>query len=271
MSLHSKILVVPAIGAALLIGACGGNHLDTAQAGVVGTEVVTNVVQTLGAANGQSLDIEGSVGVEPTPATGATTPGGAIPAPTICTEAGVCTIPTPTTFPCTYSSTVGEEGNLSLQGTFDETQATTTLTSVETETITNSAFTVSFANPPATPLGCSFDDAVILTGGSVGVTQTGSIFLDQTNDNIELPFTITVNGTVDYTKGPLAATTFPSGSGRCTLDNVTVTYSLDSPTTCTTPTASCTVDAFVASGSVCGHTIPAAGISLPGVYSAPNF
>jgi hypothetical protein len=160
---------------------------------------------------------------------------------------------------------------LSLQGTFDETQVTTTAAPViETETIAGSAFTVSFANPPATPLGCSFDDKVILTGGSVGVTQTGNIYLDQTNDNIELPFTIIVNGTVDYTKGSVASIV-PAGSGRCTLTDVTITYSLDSPTTCTTPTASCNVDAFVASGSVCGHTVPAAGIPLTDVYSAPNY
>lgn len=262
MSLPRRILLVPAIGAALLIAGCSSNHLTAGQSGVVGTEVVTNVVRTFDTANG-------NIGVEPTPTPGATTPGGTKAAPTICTDAGVCTIPTPTTFSCPFSSTVGTLGNVSLQGTFDEALTTTTATGIETEAITDSAFTVSFANPPATPLGCSFDDEVILTGGSVAVAQTGSINLDLTNNNVELPYTIIVNGTVDYTKGPDALPTFPAGSGSCTLANVTITYSLASPATCTTGTF-CSVNAFVASGTVCGHTIPAAGETITGAASIEN-
>lgn len=263
MSLPRRILLVPAIGAALLIAGCSGNRLTAGQAGVVGTEVVTNVVRTFDTANG-------NIGVEPATTPG-TAPGGTIAAPTICTIAGVCTIPTPTTFSCPFSSTVGALGNVSLQGTFDEALTSTTAAPViETEAITDSAFIVSFANPPATPLGCSFDDAVIITSGSVAVTQTGPINLDLTHNNVELPYTITVNGTVDYSKGPaVTVPAIPAGSGSCTLHDVTITYSLANPLTCTTGTF-CEVDAFVASGTVCGHTIQAAGETITDAADIEN-
>jgi hypothetical protein len=255
MLLPRRILIVPAIGAALLIGACGGHHntaVTNAQAAAVGTEVMSNVLQTFSTANG-------NLGIEPAAAKRA-----AVTSPLSCTTAGVCTYAA-TTFPCVFGTPVTTDGvltavlpgNASLAGTYDETTTTNTTTEVETEAVTNANFTLSFAAPPTPALGCSYDDILVLTSGSVGITGTGIDF-DLTTGNVQLPFTLTASGNVHYTPGADAPSTYIAGECQA---NITATYEFvpPIPTTACTTEAPCPVQAAV-SGSVCGKTIPASTV-----------
>jgi hypothetical protein len=241
MSLQSKILLVCAIGAALLIAGCGSSsntRVTGGQAADVGTEVMTTVLQTFKTANSTN-------GVEPAPSEAAraavTTTN-----PVSCTG-GNCTYAT-TTFPCPYSLTADVAGEVSLGGTFSESKNTTT----GIETVTDENFTLSFANPPSNPPGCSYDDIVVLTSGSVLVTGTNTEF-DTNTGNIVLPFTLNAAGTVKFAPGA-ADTTFPTGV--CEV-NITAIYEfVSTPTTACSTEAPCQVQAAV-SGNVCGKTIPA--------------
>ena len=255
MPLPRRILLAPAIGAALLIAGCGSHHntaVTNNQAAAVGTEVMANVLQTFSNANG-------NLGVEPPPAVAAHNAAAATPNPT-CTTAGVCTY-TATTIPCVYGVpvktsgvlTAVQPGDASLSGTFDETKATNTTTGVETETVTGAVFTLSIATPPTPALGCSYDDVVVLTTGSVVVKGTG-IDVDLTSGNVQLPFTLVGSGEVHFTPGADAPTTYIAG--ECQV-NITAKYEfVTAPTAACTIAAPCPVQAAV-SGSVCGLTIPA--------------
>lgn len=231
MSLHSKIMLVPAIGAALLIAGCGGSSHNTnvtgGQAQDVGTEITANVLQNLGAAF--------RAGVEPTPA------------PAV--RAAVSTNPTCTSTgsnseDCTYATTQFDclgAGTFTVSGTFSDTLNTTTLID-----------TVNLTGMTIVPTNCSSDNVLLVTGDpNIKVAGTG-IRVDENTGNVQLPFTITEKGTVSFAPGSAAPTGFPSG--HCDV-NATATYQTTSTTACTTDSP-CLVTAAV-SGSVCGKTIPA--------------
>jgi hypothetical protein len=235
MSLPRSILLVPAIGAALLIAGCGSStntSVTAGQAADVGTEVMSNALQTFKTALGNA-------GVE-----GAAAGRAAVAAtsPISCNSAGICKYAT-TTLPCLA------EGSISLMGTFNETENTTT----GIETVTGANFTlIPLASPSPAP-GCSYDDVVVLTSGSATVTGT-DINVDTNTGNVVLPFTLNAAGSVHFAPGTEAPTGFPTG--KCDF-NIIAEYEFDNSSTTTCSTAApCAVQAAV-SGNVCGKTIPA--------------
>jgi len=224
MSLPSKILLVPAIGAALLIAGCGSSSntsLTNGQAGDVGTEITANVLQNMGAAF--------HTGVEPAPAVRAAV---ATPNPN-CTSTGAnsesCTYTTPIQFSCLAA------GTFTISGTYTDTTNTTT-----------GITTVALPGINLIPTGCSSDNIVLITGDpKITVTGTG-INVDGTTGNVQLPFTIKESGHVSFKPGT-ADPTFPTG--QCDV-NATATFQ-------TTSTTSPYLVTAAVSGSVCGKTIPA--------------
>jgi hypothetical protein len=273
MSLQSKILLVCAIGAALLIAGCGSRSSNTSvtsgQAADVGTEIMANVLQTFKNANGTN-------GVEPAPSEAKRAVAAVVANPS-CT-AGVCTYAT-TALPCVYGSSVEQSGVLtavqpgqaSLGGTTPTfTESLNTTTGIETVDITPpNSFILNFASPASAALGCSYDDILVLTEGTLAVTGTGIEF-DTNTGYIVLPFTLTAttarnnNGGVVTFEPGAADPTFPAGQCQA---NITAEYEFQTPNTCAANTA--LVQAAV-SGTICGKTIPASQTVTVGCIATPT-
>jgi hypothetical protein len=237
MSLHSRILLLPTIGAALLIGGCSSSHntsLTGNQATELGTEIEENIFENLGAAFG--------VGVEPAAATIKRTARAAVAIQPTCTGTTTqnCTIPS-TTFDCLSS------GTFKVSGTFTQTLNTTT-----------DVDTVGITGIDLAPNICTADNLVVITGDpKVTLTGTG-LLLDEVNNAIELPFTVTEVGTVSFTKGSANTdTTFPS-SGTCDM-NVIAKFQ-------TASTSAPFVVTAAVSGTLCGKTIPAGETVTVGTF-----
>jgi hypothetical protein len=219
-----------------LIGGCSSSHntsLTGNQATELGTEIEENIFENLGSAFG--------TGVEPAPAVIKRTAAAAVIQPT-CTGTTTqnCTILS-TTFPCLSS------GTFAISGTFTNTPNTTT-----------NINTVNLTGIDLVPTNCTADNLVVVTGDpNVVITGTG-ILNDQTNNAIELPFTVTQVGTVKFTKGSANTdTTFPS-SGTCDM-NVIAKFQ-------TASTSAPFVVTAAVSGTLCGKTIPAGETVTVGTF-----
>jgi len=232
MSLGGRVLLLPALGAALLIGGCSSSHntnLTGGQATELGSEIEANIFENLGAAFG--------TGVEPAPAVIKRTAAAVTIQPT-CTGTTTqnCTIPS-TTFDCLSS------GTFTISGTFTNTPNTTT-----------NVNTVNLTGVDLAPTKCTADNLVVITGDpKVTLTGTG-LLIDEVNTAVELPFTVTEVGTVSFTKGSANTdSTFPA-SGTCDI-NVTAKFQ-------TASTSAPYVVTAAVSGTLCGKTIPA-GETVP--------
>jgi hypothetical protein len=235
MSIASKILLLPVIGATLLIVGCSSSSLSGKQVGEVGAEIEINIFDSLGSAFG--------TGIEPAP--GVTKPiravAGITPDCTVGTTE-ICTIAA-TTLPCPFS------GTFTISGTFTDT-LNTPVANVDT---------IGLTGIELVPTKCTADDVVIVTGDpSITITGTG-LLDDRTNNAIELPFTITQVGSVSFTRGSADKLNLPS-SGHCDL-NVTATFE-QVPNT---PSSPLQVQAAI-SGTLCGKTIPAGSIVQVGTF-----